>query len=130
LSPSSATPTQVQPTTSAWSVKPRIKPSGVTESFILPDIDLSGAGKDGRPLPLSEVTRGITQKFKVKIEASTNHRKETTFYLKSESQKELDKAKKALVAACSPVITLIVQAPASTISAIIGSKGGIARVVS
>ena len=76
------------------------------------------------------MTRSITQKFKVKIEASTNHRKETTFYLKSESQKELDKAKKALVADCSPVITLIVQAPASTVSAIIGTKGGAIRVVS
>jgi hypothetical protein len=116
--------------TSAWAVKPRIKPSGVTESFTLQDIDLSGAGKDGRPTTLSEVTRGITQKFKVKIEASTNRGRETTFYLRSESQKELDKAKKALVADCSPVITLIVQAPASTIPAIIGSKGEVARVVS
>jgi len=124
LSPSPVTPTQTQPTASAWGSRPRIKPSGVTESFTLQDIDLSGAGKDGRPATLSEVTRGITQKFKVKIEASTNHKKETTFYLKSESQKELDKAKKALVAVCSPVVTLIVQAPASTISTIIGSKGG------
>lgn len=124
LSASPATAAQPKPTTSAWASRPRIKPSGVTESFTLQDIDLSGAGKDGRPATLSEVTRSITQKFKVKIEASANHRKETTFYLKSESQKELDKAKKALVAACSPVITLIVQAPASTISAIIGTKGG------
>jgi len=130
LSASPAASTQTQPPTSAWANRPRIKPSGVTESFTLQDIDLSGAGKDGRPTTLGEVTRGIMQKFKVKIEASTNHRRETTFYLKSESQKELDKAKKALVALCSPVITLIVQAPASTISAIIGSKGGVVRVVS
>ena len=130
LSPSPVTSTQTQPATSAWGARLRIKPSGVTESFTLQDIDLSGAGKDGRLTTLSEVTRGITQKFKVKIEASTNHKRETTFYLKSESQKELDKAKKALVAACSPVITLIVQAPASTISAIIGNKGGAVRAVS
>ena len=130
LSPSTASPTQTQPTTSAWSSKPRIKPSGITESFTLQDIDLSSAGRDGRPTTLSEVTRGITQKFKVKIEASTNHKKETTFYLRSESQKELDKAKNALVSVCSPVITLIVQAPASTISSIIGSKGEAARVFS
>ena len=132
LSPSTAAPTQTQPAASAWSnkPKPRMKPSGVTESFILQDIDLSGAGRDGRSVPLSEVTRGITQKFKVKIEASTNHKKETTFYLKSEHQKELDKAKKALVAVCSPVITLVVQAPASTISAIIGTKGKVAWPVS
>ena len=130
LSPSPAASAQTQPATSAWSAKPRIKPSGVTESFILQDIDLSGAGKDGRPATLGEVTKGITQRFKVKIEASTNHKRETTFYLRSESQKELDRAKKALAAACSPVITLIVQAPASTIPAIIGSKGRIARVFS
>lgn len=129
LSASPATATQVKPTTSAWSTRPRIKPSGVTESFTLQDIDLSGAGNNGRPATLGEVTRGITQKFKVKIEASTNHKKESTFYLKSESQKELDKARKALVAACSPVITLIVQAPASTISTIIGTKGGICRAI-
>ena len=130
LSPSPAAPTQAQPTTSAWGAKLRVKPSGVTESFILQDIDLSSAGKDGRSTTLSEVTRNITQKFKVKIEASTNHKKETTFYLKSESQKELDKAKNELVAACSPVVTLIIQAPASTIPSIIGAKGGPARFAS
>lgn len=122
-------PAQTQSTTSAWSARPRIKASGVTESFILQDIDLSNAGKDGRPTTLGEVTRGITQKFKVKIEASTNHRKETTFYMKSESQKELDKAKEALVAVCSPVVTLTVQAPASTISFIIGTKGRVTGFV-
>lgn len=129
LSPSPTAATQTKPATSAWTTRPRIKPSGITESFTLQDIDLSGAGRDGRPTTLSEVTRGITQKFKVKIEASTNHKKETTFYLKSESQKELDKARRALVAACSPVVTLIVQAPASTISSIIGTKGGICRII-
>lgn len=123
LSPSTAPSTQTQSTTSAWSVRPRIKPSGVTESFILQDIDLSSAGKDGRPTTLGEVTKGITQKYKVKIEASTNRGRETTFYLRSESQKELDKAKEALVAVCSPVVTLVVQAPASTISFIIGTRG-------
>ena len=123
LSASPVVTTQTKLTTSAWASRPRIKPSGVTESFTHQDIDLSGAGKDGHPATLGEVTRGIMQKFKVKIEASTNHKKETTFYLKSESQKELDKAKKALIAACSPVVTLTVLAPASTISAIIGTRG-------
>ena len=124
LSPSPTSSTPTQPVTSAWSVKPRIKPSGVTESFILQDIDLSCAGKDGRPTTLGEVTKGIMQRFKVKVEASTNHKRETTFHLRSESQRELDRAKKALVADCSPVITLIIQAPASTIPAIIGTRGG------
>jgi len=104
-------------------------PSGVTEFFTLYGTNLSGARKGGRPATLTEVTRGIAQKFKVKIEAPMNHKKGTTFYLKSESQKELDKAKKVLVAVCSPVTTLVFQAPALAISAIIGSKGGIARVV-
>jgi hypothetical protein len=125
LSPSPVASTQPQPPTSAWSVRPRIKPSGVTESFTLQDVDLSGAGKDGRPKTLAEITKGIMQKYKVKLEASTNRGKETTFWLKSESQRELDRAKNALIADCSPVVTLIVQAPASTISSIIGTKGGI-----
>jgi len=127
LSPTA--PAQIKPTTSAWASRPRIKPSGVTESFTLQDVDLSGAGKDGHLATLGEVTKGIMQKFKVKIEASTNHKKEATFYLKSESQKELDKAKKELVAACSTVVTLTVLAPASTISAIIGTRGAACRTV-
>jgi len=63
------------------------------------------------------------QKFKVKVEASTNQKRETIFYLKSDSQKELDKAKRHLLASLSPVVSLTVNAPASTIGAVIGPKG-------
>ena len=42
---------------------------------------------------------------KVRIEASTNQKsRQTTFFLKSESQKELDKAKKTLLAQLSPTV--------------------------
>jgi hypothetical protein len=47
----------------------------------------------------------VAGKFKVKIEASTNQRtRQTTFHLKADSQKELDKAKKALLASLSPLV--------------------------
>lgn len=43
--------------------------------------------------------------YKVKLEASTNFRsRQTTFFLKSESEKELEKAKRALLAHLSPVV--------------------------
>ncbi|KAH9176394.1 hypothetical protein EDB89DRAFT_1941161 [Lactarius sanguifluus] len=48
---------------------------------------------------------------------------ETTFHLKADSKKELEKGKRSLLAALSPVVSVVVDAPASTIAAIIGPKG-------
>ena len=80
-------------------------------------------------------------KFKVKLDASGNQKnRQTTFHLKAESQKELEKAKRSLLTLLSPVVchaviltyifylnysqvTIILHAPASTIPSIIGSKG-------
>lgn len=124
LAPSPAS-VAVKAPASAWGMGtvPRIKPSGFSDSFTLSAIDLSGAGKDGKSFTLGEVTKQIMNKFKVKIEASTNQKRQTIFYLKSESQKELDKAKRHLLASLSPVVQLTVSAPASTIGAIIGPRG-------
>ena len=48
--------------------------------------------------------RVMTQ-YKVKLEASLNQKtRQTTFYIKSDSQKELDKAKRSLLALLSPVV--------------------------
>ncbi len=79
---------------------------------------------------------------KIRIEASTNQKtRQTTFHLKADSKKELEKGKRNLLADLSPVvrivylfhvpshiiiwtqITVVVDAPASTIAAIIGPKG-------
>ncbi|THG99164.1 hypothetical protein EW145_g7314 [Phellinidium pouzarii] len=61
---------------------------------------------------------------KVRVEASSNVKtRQTTFHLKSESAKELEKAKKLLVAMISPQISVILNAPASTIATIVGPKG-------
>ncbi|CAL1707288.1 unnamed protein product [Somion occarium] len=96
----------------------------ISESFTIPAVDLSTAGKDGKPTSLGEVMRQVIAQYKVKIEASTNQKsRQTTFFLKSESQKELDKAKRTLLALLSPTITLVLPAPASTIPTIIGPKG-------
>ncbi|KAH9485184.1 Vigilin 1 [Psilocybe cubensis] len=116
---------------SAWGAAagPRIKANiprvpVFTDTFTLSAIDLSNSGKDGKPATLGEVIKQVISKYKVKVEASANQKtRQTTFYVKAESQKELDKAKRSLVALLSPVITLVINAPASTIASIIGPKG-------
>ena len=131
---------------SAWAASaPRIQPAVqktplVTDSFTHNAIDLSSAGRDGKPTTLGEILKNIMNKFKVKVEASSNQ-KQTTFYLKSESVKELEKAKRSLIAMISKQVifslsglcrvctngngkvTVILEAPASTIATIIGPKG-------
>jgi hypothetical protein len=68
-------------------------------------IDLSTSGKDGKPATLGEVIKQVIAKYKVKIEASANQKaRQTTFHVKAESQKELDKAKRSLLALLSPVV--------------------------
>jgi hypothetical protein len=103
------------PTTNANSVwgsaaGPRIKPSVnkapvFIDSFNLSSIDLSNAGKDGKSATLGEVIKQVIAKYKVKIEASANQKAlQTTFHVKAESQKELDKAKRSLLALLSPTV--------------------------
>ncbi|KAI0630344.1 hypothetical protein C8Q77DRAFT_1200897 [Trametes polyzona] len=131
--PSLATAAQPgnKPATSAWGANagPRIKPVAskqpvVSDSFVLPSIDLSTAGKDGKPTSLGEVMRQVMSQHKVKLDASTNQKlHQTTFFLKSDSKKELERAKKSLLALLSPVVTLTLNAPASTIPTIVGPKG-------
>ncbi|PFH53804.1 hypothetical protein AMATHDRAFT_1030 [Amanita thiersii Skay4041] len=122
-----STPT-AQPSQSAWGTGPRMGPSVKsalhTDTFTLSTIDLSSSGKDGKPVTLGEVMRQIMAKFKVKLDASGNQKsRQTTFHIKAESKKELDKAKRNLLAQLSPTVTIVIQAPASTIPSIIGPKG-------
>ncbi|KAF8973144.1 SCP160 protein [Flammula alnicola] len=90
---------------------PRIKSTAIktpvfTDSFTLSAIDLSNSGKDGKPATLGEVIKQVIAKYKVKVEASTNQKtRQTTFHVKAESQKELDKAKRSLLALLSPLCT-------------------------
>lgn len=95
----------------AWGADsgPRIKATirsqpMVSDSFTLSAIELA-ANKDGKPTSLGEIMKQVMSKFKVKIEASANQKtRQTTFHMKSESQKELDKAKRNLFALLSPVV--------------------------
>ncbi|KAF8904496.1 hypothetical protein CPB84DRAFT_1814479 [Gymnopilus junonius] len=103
------------PSNSAWGAAtgPRIKATATkvpvfADSFTLSAIDLSNSGKDGKPATLGSANQKARQ---------------TTFHVKAESQKELDKAKRSLLALLSPVVTLVINAPASTIASIIGPKG-------
>ncbi|KAF5351639.1 hypothetical protein D9756_007548 [Leucocoprinus leucothites] len=126
LAPSVSAP--AAPVANAWS-GPRIKAAIMrqpvfSDSITLSDIDLSNVGRDGKPAALGEVMKQVTTKYKVKLEASPNQKtRQTTFYLKADSEKDLEKAKRSLVALLSPVITLVINAPASTIATIIGPRG-------
>ncbi|KAF8844641.1 hypothetical protein BDN67DRAFT_962561 [Paxillus ammoniavirescens] len=128
LAPAPAPTTQ--PPKSAWGADsgPRIKAAirsqpMVSDSFTLSAIELP-VNRDGKPTSLGEIMKQLMSKFKIKIEASANQKtRQTTFHIKSEFQKELDKAKRSLFAILSPVVTLTLPAPASTIAAIIGPKG-------
>jgi hypothetical protein len=120
---------------SGWGAGPRIKPAVTkapvfTDSFTLSAIDLSNSGKDGKPATMGEVLKQVMGKFKVKVEASGNQKSnQTTFYLKSESEKDLEKAKRSLLALLSPVTSMVLNAPASAISMIIGPKGATLKQV-
>ena len=68
-------------------------------------IDPSSAGRDGKPTTLGEIMKQVMANHKIKIEASTNQKtRQTTFHLKAESRKELEKGKRGLLAALSPVV--------------------------
>jgi len=105
-----APPATAVPARSAWSAGSRIKPSlskqpVFVDSFTLSAIDLSNVGKDGKTATLGEVMKQVMAKYKVKLEASGNQKaRQTTFHIKAESQKELDKAKRSLLALLSPVV--------------------------
>ncbi|KAJ3910340.1 hypothetical protein F5879DRAFT_930069 [Lentinula edodes] len=125
----SSAPTTKPVTQSAWGAAngPRIKPvinkqPVFTDSFTLGTVELTT--KDNKPVTLGETIKQVMAKYKVKVEASGNQRgRQTTFHMKAESQRELDKAKRLLLALLSPIETFNVTAPISTIPTIIGPKG-------
>ena len=108
-----------RPVASAWgaSAGPRIKPAAskqpvVSDTFTISSVDLSTAGKDGKPTSLGEISRQVMAQYKVKLDSSTNQKsRQTTFFLKADSKKELDKAKKSLLALLSPVVRSLPIAP-------------------
>ena len=110
LGPSTA-PVSRPTKSAAWGADsgPRIKAAirsqpMVSDSFTLSTIELA-ANKDGKPTSLGEILKQVMSKFKVKIDASANQRtRQTTFHMKSESQRDLDKAKRNLLALLSPVV--------------------------
>ncbi|KAH7888537.1 hypothetical protein F5I97DRAFT_1853381 [Phlebopus sp. FC_14] len=127
LAPSAAP--AVAPTRSAWGTDagPRIKANVKTQPMVSDSFTLTvqlPVNKNGKTVTLGEVMKQVMAKFKVKVEASANQRtRQTTFHIKSESQKDLEKAKRNLLASLSPVVTVTVPAPASTIPSIVGPKG-------
>lgn len=126
----SSTPAARLPPKSAWGADsgPRIKANVrsqpmASDSFTLSAIVLPTT-KDGKPVSLGEVMKQVMSKFKVKIEASANQKaRQTTFHMKAESEKDLERAKRHLLSFLSPVVTLTVLAPVSTIGFVIGPRG-------
>lgn len=54
--------------------------------------------------------RQVMAQYKVKLDASTNQKtRQTTFFMKSEHKKELEKAKKSLLALLSPIVRIPVE---------------------
>lgn len=95
----------------------------VTDSIDVVDVHVPPR-EDGKPSSLGGIMQTIMQKYKVKVEASTNRtNRQTTFHLKAESEKELERAKRMLLTAVSPQATAQVDSPASAIASIIGTKG-------
>ncbi|GAB1521372.1 hypothetical protein RhiTH_004467 [Rhizoctonia solani] len=133
--PSLASAAPAKPTVaSAWSAAPRIRqvaPRVVapvfSDSFVLENIDLSTAGKDGKSTTLTDVLKRVMQQHKnVKLEASTQRkdgRAKTSFVIKADSEADLEAAKRKLTAALSPIVTRVVQSPISAIGSIVGQKG-------
>jgi hypothetical protein len=107
LAPSTQVPTKsVWGSASGSRIRPLvIKPSVFSDSFTI-TVDVSNANRDGKPNSLGEVMKQVMAKYKVKLEASANQKtRQTTFHLKADSQKELDKAKRSLLALLSPVVS-------------------------
>ncbi|KAG2150530.1 hypothetical protein DEU56DRAFT_33581 [Suillus clintonianus] len=129
-----STPVAATPGKSAWGsdAGPRIKATVKSTPVITDYLTVTQVEtpvKDGRQTSLGEIMKQVMIKYRVKIEASTNQSRQTTFHLKGETQKDLDKAKRHLLATLSPVVTLILNAPASTIAALIGPKGATLKKV-
>ncbi|KAJ7647072.1 hypothetical protein FB45DRAFT_892251 [Roridomyces roridus] len=119
----SAAPAAVAAPKTAWAAARKQTPV-FADTFTIGRIDLSNTGKDGKHATLGEVMKQVIAKYKVKLEGSANQKTgQTTFHIKADTQKELEKAKKSLQALLSPQVTLIINAPVSTIATIIGPKG-------
>jgi hypothetical protein len=119
LAPSA--PPARQATPAAWgaAAAPRIKGAAtksnlVSDSFNLNAIDLSHAGREGKPGTLGDVIKSITTKFKVKVEASSQMKTGRTFFVKGESEREIEKAKRQLIALLSPVVCAMLHCHCST----------------
>lgn len=122
------------PGKSAWGsdAGPRIRATVkstpvITDYFTITQAELPS--KDGKQTSVGEIMKQVMTKYRVRVEASTNQSRQTTFHLKGDTQKDLDKAKRHLLFALSPVVTLTLNAPASTIAAIIGPKGATLKKV-
>jgi hypothetical protein len=115
----------------AWGAGPRIQtPSVGTRTtgsleVTLPAIDLTRvAGSGKKPPTLLDYQKTIGSKFRVIITSRQQRSSgQITFIIKSDSDKDIAKARKHLIVSLSPVTKIEVQAPNSTLPSIIGPSG-------
>lgn len=95
----------------AWAPAARAKPvlaPVYSESFVLNQVEAVRRTKEGRPLSVGDIIKGIQTKFKVKVELSSQLKSnQTSFSVKGDSQASVDAAKKALISDLSPVVSQV-----------------------
>lgn len=116
------TMTSKQATASVWGPSPtsqriatqRVAPAVPaqalhTERFTLTSADIDLSGRDGHPATIHDALKQMSAKHpKVRAEASSasgSGIRQTEFFLKSESAKELERAKRTLFSIISPQVS-------------------------
>ncbi|CAG7854693.1 Protein SCP160 AltName: Full=Protein HX [Serendipita indica DSM 11827] len=127
LFPSLATPTAPKASPTSWTpraVKPISTPV-FSDTFSLTGIDLTAQhSRDGKPRTLADVIKEAQTKFKVKVDVfSQRTSNQTSFTITGPSDAAVEGARKSLTSSLSPVISVVVQTPASIIGSIVGAKG-------
>lgn len=102
-----------------------------SQDVTLPSIDLSQvAGPNRKPPSLLDYQKTVGSKFRVQISSKQNRTTgATTFTIKSDSDKDIVKARRHLIATLSPMVTVKVEAPNSTLPAIIGPQGSTIKAI-
>jgi len=93
----------------AWAPAARAKPvlaPVYLESFALNQVEAVRRTKEGKPLSVSDIIKGVQTRFKVKVEISSQLKSsQTSFSVKGDSQANVDAAKKSLISDLSPVVS-------------------------
>ncbi|TIB32483.1 hypothetical protein E3P84_02529 [Wallemia ichthyophaga] len=124
--PSLPTATPKQPS-GAWA-KPVIQRSIYQSTYTIPQSQLLNAISNQKsrqsPKTISELFKRVSSAFNVNVDSSTTSQtKQTTFFVKGQSQKSVNEAIAYLTSTLSTRITITVEIPNSSRALLIGPKG-------